>query len=203
MRNPLPLFLVLVIVSVISGGCTNDSPRKTSSSAHVAVKSEWEWLEADNQVEGMTIALGHRHRETSGSGWLEPAAAITKNGTSVADAMVFTAFISADGQVIRDELATVFEPSSDDAPAVYTPGKQRVPESRTSLAVRYRIILPGVAEEWTRDVTIKVGDAIKIFGWRSRDGTPFAHLREVTLADGQRLFFGPPAGTGEGAATAR
>ena len=56
---------------------------------------------------------------------------------------------------------------------------------------------------WKRDVTIKVGDTITVFGWLSRDGTPFAHLREATLANGQRLFFGPPAGTGEGAATAR
>ena len=52
---------------------------------------------------------------------------------------------------------------------------------------------------WKRDETIKIGDTIKVFGWLARDGTPFAHLREVTLANGQRLFFGPPAGTGEGA----
>jgi hypothetical protein len=52
---------------------------------------------------------------------------------------------------------------------------------------------------WKRDETIKIGDTIKAFGWLARDGTPFAHLREVTLASGQRLFFGPPAGTGEGA----
>jgi hypothetical protein len=56
---------------------------------------------------------------------------------------------------------------------------------------------------WTRDVTIKVGDTIKAYGWLARDGTPFAHLREVTLSDGKRLFFGPPAGTGEGAPVAR
>jgi hypothetical protein len=52
---------------------------------------------------------------------------------------------------------------------------------------------------WKRDETVKVGDTIKVFGWLARDGSPFAHLREVTLANGQRLFFGPPAGTGEGA----
>ncbi len=55
---------------------------------------------------------------------------------------------------------------------------------------------------WKRDVTVKVGDTISIFGWRARDGSPAAHLREATLADGKRLFFGPPAGTGEGAAVA-
>jgi hypothetical protein len=56
---------------------------------------------------------------------------------------------------------------------------------------------------WTRDVTVKIGDTITMFGYRARDGSPFAHLREVTLADGKRLFFGPPAGTGEGGAVAR
>lgn len=56
---------------------------------------------------------------------------------------------------------------------------------------------------WKRDVTVKIGDTITMFGYRARDGSPFAHLREVTLADGKRLFFGPPAGTGEGGAVAR
>ena len=56
---------------------------------------------------------------------------------------------------------------------------------------------------WKRDVTIKVGDTITMFGYAARDGSPFAHLREVTLADGKRLFFGPPAGTGEGGPVAR
>ena len=51
---------------------------------------------------------------------------------------------------------------------------------------------------WKKDVTVKAGDAISIYGWRARDGAPAAHLREVTLAGGKRLFFGPPAGTGEG-----
>ena len=55
---------------------------------------------------------------------------------------------------------------------------------------------------WRRDVTVKVGDTISIFGWLARDGSAFAHLREATLADGKRLFFGPPAGTGEGGAVA-
>ena len=56
---------------------------------------------------------------------------------------------------------------------------------------------------WKRDVTVKVGDTVTMFGYHARDGSPFAHLREVTLADGKRLFFGPPAGTGEGGPVAR
>jgi hypothetical protein len=54
---------------------------------------------------------------------------------------------------------------------------------------------------WKRDVTMKPGDTVTVFAWRARLGGPFAHSREVTLADGSKLFFGPPAGTGDGGAT--
>jgi len=54
---------------------------------------------------------------------------------------------------------------------------------------------------WKREVTIKEGDTITVFGWRARDGTDWAHSREVTFRDGKKLFFGPPAGTGDGGNT--
>ena len=54
---------------------------------------------------------------------------------------------------------------------------------------------------WKKDVTMKVGDMVTIFGWRARDGSNSAHAREVTFADGKKLFYGPPAGTGEGGNT--
>ena len=62
---------------------------------------------------------------------------------------------------------------------------------------------PGVLYRtgWKREVTIKVGDTITVFGWRSRDGTNWAHSREVTFKDGKKLYFGPPAGTGDGGNT--
>jgi V8-like Glu-specific endopeptidase len=53
---------------------------------------------------------------------------------------------------------------------------------------------------WTKDGSIKIGDTVTISGWRARDGTNWAHSREVTLAAGKKLFFGPPAGTGDGGA---
>ena len=51
---------------------------------------------------------------------------------------------------------------------------------------------------WKKDVTMKVGDKVTVFGWRSRDDTNLAHSREITFSDGKKLFFGPPAGTGDG-----
>jgi uncharacterized protein DUF6152 len=55
---------------------------------------------------------------------------------------------------------------------------------------------------WKRNVTLKVGDKVTVTGWHARVGGPLGHSREVTFANGQKLFFGPPAGTGEGGATA-
>ena len=51
---------------------------------------------------------------------------------------------------------------------------------------------------WKREVTMKPGDRVTVFAWRARDGTNWGHGREVTLADGTKLFWGPPAGTGDG-----
>ena len=61
-------------------------------------------------------------------------------------------------------------------------------------AVLYRI-------GWKKDTTIKPGDKITVSGWRARDGGNWAHSREITLPGGNKLFFGPPAGTGEGGNT--
>lgn len=62
---------------------------------------------------------------------------------------------------------------------------------------------PGVLYRtgWSR-TTLKPGDMVTIFGWRARDGSNWAHSREVTLADGKKLFAGPPAGTGGGGPSA-
>ena len=61
---------------------------------------------------------------------------------------------------------------------------------------------PGVLYRtgWKRNVTMKLGDAVTIFGWRARDGSNWAHSRQVTFADGKKLYFGPPSGTGDGGA---
>ena len=61
-------------------------------------------------------------------------------------------------------------------------------------AVLYRI-------GWKKDTTIKPGDKITVSGWRARDGGNWAHSREITLPGGGKLFFGPPAGTGDGGAS--
>ena len=54
---------------------------------------------------------------------------------------------------------------------------------------------------WNTDVKMKTGDTVTVFSWRARDGTNWAHAREVTFAGGRKLFIGPPAGTGDGGTT--
>lgn len=53
---------------------------------------------------------------------------------------------------------------------------------------------------WKRGVTFKEGDQITVTGWQARDGGNWGHARQVTFQDGKKLFFGPPAGTGDGGA---
>lgn len=55
---------------------------------------------------------------------------------------------------------------------------------------------------WKKDVSMKVGDRITVTGWRARDGSNAGHARQVTLASGGKLFYGPPAGTGDGGSVA-
>jgi hypothetical protein len=53
-----------------------------------------------------------------------------------------------------------------------------------------------VRQGWRRDITLKPGDTVTVFGWRARDGSNLAHSREVTWEDGKKLTSGPPASTG-------
>jgi hypothetical protein len=53
-----------------------------------------------------------------------------------------------------------------------------------------------IRQGWRRDVTVKVGDTITVFGWRARDASNLMQSREITLSDGRKLTSGPPAGTG-------
>jgi hypothetical protein len=55
-----------------------------------------------------------------------------------------------------------------------------------------------VRQGWRRDLTMKLGDTVTVFGWRARDGSNLGHSREVTWADGKKLTSGPPANTGAG-----
>ena len=52
---------------------------------------------------------------------------------------------------------------------------------------------------WKKNETMLTGDIVTVFGWRARDGSNWAHSREVTFEkNGKKLQSGPPAGNGDG-----
>ena len=52
---------------------------------------------------------------------------------------------------------------------------------------------------WKKNETMLPGDTVTVFGWRARDGSNWAHSRQVTFAKtGKKLESGPPAGNGDG-----
>jgi hypothetical protein len=53
-----------------------------------------------------------------------------------------------------------------------------------------------VRQGWQRDVTMKVGDAVTVFGWRARLDPHMGAARSITLPNGRKMAAGPPAGTG-------
>jgi hypothetical protein len=53
-----------------------------------------------------------------------------------------------------------------------------------------------IRQGWKRDETLKLGDAVTVFAWRSRLDPNMGAAREITFADGHKMTVGPPAGTG-------
>jgi hypothetical protein len=53
-----------------------------------------------------------------------------------------------------------------------------------------------VRQGWKRDVTLKPGDVVTVFGCPARIEPNLGMSREVTFADGRKMTSGPPAGTG-------
>lgn len=126
-------------------GCSRDA--RGPVSPETPRESPWVWQEPELSHAGLTIAVGHRRRTPESDEW-EPAVMIRREGKPFADAMVFHAIVSADGEkTLSDEVATVFE-SSPDSP-VYAQAKHRLPKDPGPASVRFRVVLPDATEEWT------------------------------------------------------
>lgn len=126
LRSGLPLGLLLL------AGCGENASQPPAAPPPAA--NPVTWIEQDIEHEGMKISLGHRGQE--------PVAAITRDGQPVANAMVFCTLLSAGGEV-----ATVYESPAGTEPGLYAPGSQQ-------LQIRFRIVLPEVEKEWTREIAI-------------------------------------------------
>jgi hypothetical protein len=107
--------------------------------------------------DGYEIALGHHGVTLMAGGEVEPAVQLKKNGEPVADAKVFNTLLAGDGDtVLAKEVATVYEPPTDEEPAHYAQGGLKIPPGTRAATLRFRIVLPENAGERTFDVPVAV-----------------------------------------------
>ncbi len=104
----------------------------------------------------LQIKLGHHGKHLHAGEEVEPAVSITRDGSPVSDAKVFNALVSADGQtVLAEEVATVYEPTTEDEPAHYAQGALSIPKDVKKVIIRFRIA-PAEGDEATFDVSVMV-----------------------------------------------
>lgn len=158
MRCPLPITALLFLVTGFLIGCGQVKEKGEHSHSHDG-DDALVWVEEYIKHEGFVLALGHHGRHLHAASSVEPAVSITRDGAAVADAKVFNSLVSADAkEVIRPEAATVYEPKTEDEPAHYAQGKLHLPKGSPRYIIRFRIELPGVESELTRDITIEVAE---------------------------------------------
>lgn len=104
----------------------------------------------------LVIRLGHHGKHLHAGETVEPAVSITRDGEPVSDAKVFNALFSADGKTeLAKEVATVYEPTTDEEPAHYAQGALTIPRGVKSVVIRFRVV-PSSADPKTFDVRVSV-----------------------------------------------
>jgi hypothetical protein len=151
----LSLLLMLAVFSGCGSHATTPVDQPRSGDAVQQPQTPVKWVEQGIEHDGAQISLGYRGPPPSDGGTIEPVASVTRAGKPVADAMVFTRLVSPGGSELKgDELATVYETSSDSEANLYTPGKLKLPHRASKCDVRFRIVLPDDEQDWTRDIEI-------------------------------------------------
>ena len=114
------------------------------------------WEGEPKEHAGLTIKLGHHGKHLHAGEEVEPAVSITRGGEAVSDAKVFNALFSADGKTeLVKEVATVYEPTTEEEPAHYAQGALAIPKGVTSVVIRFRIV-PSGADAVIFDVPVTV-----------------------------------------------
>ncbi|MHC4880164.1 MAG: hypothetical protein ACYTGL_27255 [Planctomycetota bacterium] len=114
------------------------------------------WEGGPVEHSGTTILLGHHGKHLHAGEEVEPAVSIVRDGKPVSDAKVFNALVSADTQtVLAKEVATVYEPTTEEEPAHYAQGGLAIPKDVKKVVIRFRIVLPG-EDAKTFDVPVAV-----------------------------------------------
>jgi hypothetical protein len=119
------------------------------------------WIEKGISHAGAVIRLGVCQPSAKSTN-VEPVAAIEREGKPVAGAMVFVQLLAAiegkkAGGDSASELTTVYKPGGEKTPAIYSPGKLARSKSGAEAIARFRIVLPGVDEDFVRDIVIPAG----------------------------------------------
>lgn len=114
------------------------------------------WEGEPKEHAGLVIKLGHHGKHLHAGEKVEPAVSITRGGEAVADAKVFNALLSADGKELAKEVATVYEPATEDEPAHYAQGALAIPRGVSKVVIRFRIVPAGAdAVEFDVPVTVE------------------------------------------------
>ncbi len=163
MRSIMPISAILFLITVFVAGCGETSPPVNTEATEGGPTHSHEggdelvWVGEDIEHDGFVLKLGHHGDHWHAGEAVEPAVSITRDGEAVPDAKVFNSLVSADGmETVGAEIATIYEPETDDEPAHYAQGNLKLPEESNQVIIRFRIALPGVDDELTRDMTIEV-----------------------------------------------
>lgn len=98
------------------------------------------WKGDPRKTGDLQILLGHHGEHLHAGETVEPAVSITRSGKPVADLKVFNSLLSADEKtVLAEEVAAVYEPTTDDEPAHYAQGALAIPKGVDAVIIRYRI----------------------------------------------------------------
>lgn len=105
---------------------------------------------------GTQLLLGHHGKTLHAGEEVEPAISIVRDGKPVSDAKVFNSLLSANGKtVLAKEVATVYEPTTEEEPAHYAQGALAIPKDVKKVVIRFRVVLAG-EEAKTFDVPVSV-----------------------------------------------
>ncbi len=149
MQSKFILTTLILSLAALIAGCGSRAPHPAAASESIV------WVEQGIAHDGFVIDLGYRGELSNSSSVVEPVAAITRDGKSVANAMVFTRLSSpGDQTTVGQEMATVYEPSSAKNPPIYAGGRLQVPEGASLDVVQFRIVLPDVEQDWVREMAI-------------------------------------------------
>jgi len=134
---------------------------KEEAHGHAAGHSHGEddalvWEGEAKELDGLTIKLGHHGKHLHAGEEVEPAVSITRGSEAVSDAKVFNALFSADGKTeLAREVATVYEPTTEEEPAHYAQGALPIPKGVNSVVIRFRVV-PSGGDAATFDVPVTV-----------------------------------------------